>query len=234
MLLVGHMRSQSSLLAHILASHPDVAGHSELHRLYQTRADLVAMRAAIEDRLGGRTTARWLVDKVLHDRFPIELPIAARRDVRVIALLRRPRAAIASITRVSREHAPGNPGNDPALTAGYYVDRLRTVVAIAEAAAQRVCFVRSEDLVDTPGRVLDGLTRFLALDPPLAPTYRTFANTGMVGKGDPSEYIKAGRVLRDHERPDAARDAIEVPDAALARAQAAYDEAVARLARWAV
>jgi len=82
--------------------------------------------------------------------------------------------------------------------------------------------------------VLGGLSRWRGLARPLASTYRTFASTGRVGHGDPSAFILAGRVLTDAERPDPARDAIGIPDATLRVAQAAYDDAVARLGRWTV
>lgn len=234
MLVLAHMRSQSSLLAHLLASHPHVAGHSELQRGYATRLDLASMRRLIEERQGGRAPARWLVDKLLHDYLPVDRAILARPEVRGIVLLRRPRAAIASILRLGRDRSLGGPERGPAEAAAYYAARLATVVAMAQVLAPRLRFVRSEDLVGTPERVLDGLTRFLALAPPLAATYRVFPTTGVHGQGDPSPFLRAGRVLRDDERVDPVRDAIEVPDEALAGAQAAYDDAVARLAPWAV
>lgn len=232
--VLGHMRSQSSLLAHLLANHGDFAGHSELHRRYDTRADLSAMRIAIEERIGAPANARWLVDKVLHNHLPIGRGILARSDVRAIVLVRRPRATIASIVRVSREHVPGSVGNDPVHAGIYYVKRLQALESYEPHLAPRLAFVASERLVDAPDEVLGGLSRWLGLAQPLVPTYRTYPTTGRNGLGDPSEYIRAGRVLRDHERVDPVRDAIEVPADTLAEAQAAYDRAIARFSRWAV
>jgi hypothetical protein len=38
--LLGHMRSYSSVLSHILGSHPQIDGYCETHIKYRTRLDL--------------------------------------------------------------------------------------------------------------------------------------------------------------------------------------------------
>lgn len=230
--LLAHMRSQSSLLAHLLASHPEIAGHSELHRRYETRADLTAMRAAIEAQLGAPAGVRWLVDKVLHNQLSIDPRILARSDVRAIVLLRRPAASIASMVRMTRTHAPDQPYADPVNAGAYYVDRLRVLLSYEASLAPRLVFVASETLVDAPDETLASLSRWLGLARPLASTYRTFANSGVLGHGDPSEHIRVGRVLNDQERAGEPLEAIEMPPALLDEAQGVYDEAITRFARW--
>jgi hypothetical protein len=39
--VLGHMRSYSSLLCHILGSHPQIDGYCETHIKYRTRFDLL-------------------------------------------------------------------------------------------------------------------------------------------------------------------------------------------------
>ena len=42
-LLISHQRSHSTLLAHILGSHPEIDGYSELHQHYLSPVDLRSM-----------------------------------------------------------------------------------------------------------------------------------------------------------------------------------------------
>jgi hypothetical protein len=42
--LLGHMRSYSSVLSHILGSHPQISGYCETHTKYRTWVDLWKLR----------------------------------------------------------------------------------------------------------------------------------------------------------------------------------------------
>ena len=45
--VLGHMRSYSSLLCHILGSHPQINGYCETHVKYRSRFDLLRLRSRV-------------------------------------------------------------------------------------------------------------------------------------------------------------------------------------------
>ena len=65
--VLGHMRSYSSLLCHILGSHPQVDGYCETHIKYRTWLDLLRLRSRVVQLTGEPLRGRYILDKVLHN-----------------------------------------------------------------------------------------------------------------------------------------------------------------------
>ena len=61
--VLSHMRSFSSLLCHILGSHPEIAGYAEAHQAYAGRADLLQLTRKVESTLEGAVAGRYVLDK---------------------------------------------------------------------------------------------------------------------------------------------------------------------------
>ena len=222
-LLIGHLRSHSSLLAHLLGSHPEIDGYTELHRHYQSSLDLRAMTRGIEEATGKRRGGRYALDKMLHNERLVDPAILRRDDVKVVFLVRRPTDTIPSILRVARSQGRDLPVATPEGAVRYYVERLARIDRYGELAGARAAFVEAERLIAETGAVLAELTRFLGLATPLEPTYRRFPLSGRVGHGDPSPNILAGRVLRDDERESAAAEPADVPVELMRSALVAYE-----------
>ena len=70
--VVSHMRSYSSLLCHILGSHPEISGYSETHQSYLGRNDLDRLAKTVREHTGETALNRILLDKVLHNHADIE------------------------------------------------------------------------------------------------------------------------------------------------------------------
>lgn len=70
-LVLSHMRSYSSLLCHILGSHPQIAGYAEMHQGSRGRLDLLRLRARACRSLGGKLDGEFVLDKVLHNEYSI-------------------------------------------------------------------------------------------------------------------------------------------------------------------
>src|SRR4051812_40983666 len=68
LLLLSHMRSYSSLLAHVLGSSPEVDGYGETLLRYQLPLDLWRLRRQVRRSTGQPLRGTWLLDKVLHNR----------------------------------------------------------------------------------------------------------------------------------------------------------------------
>ena len=217
--LLGHMRSYSSVLSHILGSHPKISGYCETHTKYRTWFDLWKLRRRVRKLTGERLTGDYVLDKVLHD-YPMARSILRSSNTRAIVLIRRPRETIRSIIEMGLSHSPVAWHRDFDLVARYYETRLAGLLRLAEALRGRVVFLEAEALLTNTRAVLDQLGVFLELQSPLPTEYRRFAHTGERGYGDPSKAIVTGRIaLLPRER----RTAVSLPRPLTSRLQIAHD-----------
>jgi hypothetical protein len=206
LLILSHMRCHTSLLSHILGSHPDITGHSEMHQGYSNSLDLLKLRCKVSIDNANTLRGRFVLDKVLND-YPLSRRILAAPSTKVIFVLRKPEGAIKSILAMGRRHYAGVDWHrDPRKVLAYYIARLSQLeehaTARAAAGASPAFFLESELLLDRTGLVLRELTRWLGLTGELSPHYRIFETTGRPGWGDPSDTIKSARVVKQHSCGD--------------------------------
>lgn len=125
LLLLAHMRSGSSLLHHLLVSHPDVIGCGERNAAYASVRDLERLRVDAYARQGGLLRVhRYVTDQINHDRFGVSEEVLTDARVRVIFLIRAPGASIASMVHVLGRLYPGVTVDG---SAAYYTERLATL-----------------------------------------------------------------------------------------------------------
>ncbi|MEO8304569.1 MAG: sulfotransferase, partial [Betaproteobacteria bacterium] len=220
--VVSHMRSFSSLLCHILGTHPEISGYGETHRSYLGRTDLNRLARTVREQTGEASLGRFLVDKVLHNHVEFAPTMLARPDVRVVFLLRHAEDTLASILNMAHALGHVGPYADLAQVTDYYVNRLKQMENQSAQVTGNAYYIDSERLVDETDAVLDGLSRWLALGTGLTPEYRTFPLTGVPGHGDPSPHIRAGRVVKSPAERHRDYKAVAIPEEALRRAEAAY------------
>ncbi|HET7098053.1 MAG TPA: sulfotransferase [Casimicrobiaceae bacterium] len=227
--VVSHMRSYSSLLCHILGSHPEISGYSEAHQSYFGRNDLDRLARIVRENTGEATLGRLLLDKVLHNGREIAADILRRPDVRCVFLLRKPRDAMASIVNMAHKLRHTGDFSDPARVVVYYADRLARMEQYGAQVAGRGFFVESERLLDETTVVLARLEQWLGLSEPLSPEYRTYRYTGLPGHGDPSPHIRAGKVIGNDDERHADYVPIAIAADVLERGNAAYEHCRAAL-----
>jgi hypothetical protein len=215
LLVVGHMRSGSSLLVHILASNPEIIGYGETHHRYRTPEDFADSAFEI-CRSFGRLwpRERYLLDKVLHGYVGLTAPLLTARSTRTILLVRRPEEALRSILRKGGQRI-----YTPEEALRYYADRLEEVQRLADSlGGERCILVRYDELVEDTDATLQRLSHFLRLAEPLREEYETMWSTGRPKIGDTSERIHQRRIVRQpSEHPtefpeplmDVARDAYQ-------------------------
>ena len=211
--ILGHMRSGSTLLSHLLLSHRDITGYGESNLVYRDRGDLAQLVWTTHRLRRQLAPRRHVIDQVNHNYMVEDQRLLLAPDVRVIFLVRSPLAAITSLI-----HSIEGPVGEPAGAAGYYAERLGCLIDYADMLpAGRSMLVRYEALVAEPAPVLDKLTRFLALDSALSPNYRQFDFTGQ--RGDRSDNIRAGRVIETPRRAPPAIDATSLAKLEALRSQ---------------
>jgi hypothetical protein len=218
--VLSHMRSRSTLLGHLLGSHPEISGYLETHLRYRRRRDFQKLRYAIAEARGGAPLRRWVMDKVLHRSY-LDLELLERMRVVPLLLLRDPEGSLPSL----RPFVPGGSFERAAL---YYERQLQWMEEVAVRFGRRALFVRSDAILDQTRHVLRFLEEALALSSPLEDRYRIFERTGDPYAGDYSPLIRTGRVVRGErscEQPSG------IPRAVAERAQAQYERCLAALER---
>lgn len=66
--MLGHMRSGSSLLTHILNTNPEISGFGESHLKYSTKEDFKELIYQVHQTLGKwQVDEKYILDKILHD-----------------------------------------------------------------------------------------------------------------------------------------------------------------------
>jgi hypothetical protein len=217
--LLGHMRSYSSVLSHILGSHPQINGYCETHTKYRTYFDLWKFHRRVRKLTGEALTGDYVLDKVLHD-YPMTRSILDSSRTRAILLVRRPRETVRSIIEMGLTLSPVAWHRDFELVARYYETRLAGLLRLSETLRGRVVFLEAEALLSNTREVLDQLGVFLELQSPLQTEYRRFAHTGELGFGDPSKVISTGRITVTARE---SRTAVSLPRPLTTRLQNAYD-----------
>lgn len=230
LLLLSHMRSYSTLLCHILGSHPQIAGYAETGTTYETAVDLIKLNCWAFQHENYRSDCEYVLDKVLYDRFPVSDEVLGNPRVTALFIIREPEAAITSIVRARiREHEQGIMdwgalGMDPAAGAvegaEYYIERLGTLCSYGARIADlgnRGLFLTSEGFLGDTAASFRFLESQLGLCGPLREDYHVFTRTGVCGSGDTSPRIRSGRILRECARSDEAP--IVIPAELLDRAR---------------
>jgi hypothetical protein len=220
--VVSHMRSFSSLLCHILGSHPEISGYGEAQLSYFSRLDLQRLARKVQHATESPVLGRYVLDKILHNHREIAPGILDRPEIKLLFLLRKPEDTFRSILNMSNARGPKGTFNDPAGVLDYYVTRLRRLEGYCARVYSNALFLESERLLGDTERVLVDLSRWLELGEPLKADYRTFRFTGAPGYGDPSPTIRTGTVVRNDEARHQHYVPIAIPDDLLQQGLAAH------------
>jgi hypothetical protein len=192
--ILGHIRSGSTLLAHILANHPNIVGAGEMHVSYKSPADLPKLVIKTCEFLRRPILYEaYIVDQINHPYVSDDVLLS--NDVfKSIILIREPKRALASIMKLLK--CPESQAVEA------YVSRLETLTRYGLLLRNRALLVEYDNLVNNGGDMLAVITSFLDLNSPLVESYATHRMTGrVIGYGDPSENIKIGHIVRtaNHE-----------------------------------
>ena len=206
--LLSHMRSYSSVLAHMLGSHLSISGHGERLRSYRNYGDLLKTRYA-EYRTGHDGSYAYLLDKVLHNQYAISNSIISRRDVKIIVFVREPAATIQSIIRMGRELLHDDNYCDPRSQHGILQTAFGTARHLLSSGGNACLYFDAEAIVNSTEPLLGVISNWLELSTPLTSEYWVFADTGQNLRGDTSNNLQQGRIVR---QPAKTGVDLELPD----------------------
>jgi hypothetical protein len=213
------MRSYSSVLSHVLGSHPEIDGYCETHLRYRFALDFLRLQWRVRRLTGEPLSGRFVLDKVLHN-YSLVSSLLERPQARVIFLLRQPVDVLRSIVHMGT-HLDSNAQNASVASAtAYYVSRVNQLTMLARRMGSRAAFVESEALMNRTEDTLQFLQNFLELETPLDRRYRHFPRTGRAGSGDPSDAIRSGEIrARRDGKPRYSIPSVLVADAVQAHAR---------------
>ncbi|MEO1134803.1 MAG: sulfotransferase [Cyanobacteria bacterium J06639_1] len=200
LLILSHMRAGSSLLVHLLNTHPQVCGYGEAHSSYEDERNLYKLVGKIKFNLKQfQLPESIFVDKLLHDSHAVSPDIAALPNVKFLFLVREPSSAIASMLKLW----PGKRTEAGKLRAieyysNYYIDRLQTMTEYARNIGDRdrMVFLTHAAMIHQTESAFREFQTLLDIDAGFSERYETTPATGRVGVGDPSERIASGTILR--------------------------------------
>jgi hypothetical protein len=220
--ILGHMRSGSSLLYHILANHKQIIGCGERNADYFTSKCLPKLARDVYIHQKKMTiSASFFLDQINHDQLIREDDLLDDPELYIIFLIRQPLESISSMVKLFGPRWRWTFED----AAGYYIKRLATLARYAGLVSRKTnCFFLTySQLVNDTGNALKAIQGFLELKTPISEHYELTRLTGK--SGDPSENIKAGRVLRDRKLPPL----IDLPVGYLPEIQNVYDRCRERL-----
>ncbi len=193
-LIMGHMRCGSTLLMHLLLSHPDLIGCGERNAVYRGNVDLDKLEiASRRQQRALLSRVRYAVDQVNHDHLTPDPGLLADKRVQCVFLVREPESSIRSILELTRRfYEPWSESR----AESYYTMRLQSLARLAGVIGRdRLVAMTYEELVADTGPALRRLEAYLGLESPLQERYTLQAFTGH--RGDPTAKIRTGGIQRD-------------------------------------
>ncbi len=187
--IFSHMRCYTSLLAHLLGSHPEISGYYEQHRSYRSPFDLFLMRLDIAEGTDYHFRGRFALDKILTMHCEVSPSILQRDDVFTIFTIRKPEASIKSISVLPQIQTPE-------FATDYYCHRLQYLTSLAQLPMRKMYF-DGEALVEQSEATLRHIKDYLGLTQPLSTQYESFKHTGKNGYGDFSSNLKSGEIQKN-------------------------------------
>lgn len=189
--ILGHMRSRSSVLSHIIGSNPEVIGYKELHLPYRNSTSLYKQRKRMIQEFQEPIKEKYLLDKLLQNHLVLTDKIIKSTDAKIIFLVREPIGTIKSIINMGYITGVAEYEN-PYKALEHYTTRLNGLHQYIQKYGNSAFFVDADELVTDADNILNKLTLWLKLETPLVKEYSKFKSTGKIGAGDPSDNISSG------------------------------------------
>lgn len=194
--MLSHMRAYTSLLGHILGSHPEINGYYELHLSYTSEQDLTRQQQLYTQNEPLKPDSLYLFDKLLHNDYQLDLRAIQPISSKLLITLRPPESTIPSIVHLFSSKTGRHSYADPVKATQYYIERLQSLAQFSVQNAQSFYYFDAQLLHSSTTEILPRLTSWLNLQSPLSDRYQLFSQTGAARAGDSSASIKSGRVVK--------------------------------------
>lgn len=220
-ILISHMRANTTLLGHIFGSHPDISGYYEHHIGYYSWKSLIRERAKFSYENPDEPITKIYFDKVLHNDHHINDKVYKLDQVSLLFMLRRPEKTIKSIVALYQKNEPNHEFCSSKNATNYYIDRLNDILntALNYAKYKDLYYVDAESIVTNSDITLSEVSKWYDLHPDLEPKYNVFELSGKAKYGDSSNKIKQGYISKTKNN----YSNIEVDETSLEHAEDVYE-----------
>ncbi len=190
------MRANTSLMGHILGSHPNINGYYEMHQSYLSADDLLVQkqRYLLNDSI--KENSYYFFDKLLHNHYQLALQNLDLKQVLVFVSIRSPEQSIKSIIHLFRHKKTQHAYATPELAINYYHHRITKLVTFCEQYKDKYYYYDADFIRNQPKKLLPAMQDWLKLNSPLKEQYQLFSQTGRMGAGDSSDNMKAGAIIK--------------------------------------
>ena len=216
--LLSHMRAFTSLVGHILGSHPEINGYFEMHISYDEASALDRQLDVFLQFEAPKKNSRYLFDKLLHNDYRLNTGLFDPAGLMLLVALLEPDKSIRSIVDLFQQKGTEELYASPPEATDYYIDRISMLADFCRATDRPYYYYDAELFQAAPDSLLEKLTEWLELASPLTGRYQVFSQTGKAGKGDSSRFIYSGKIEKN--RDDYSH--INVPENILSPALEAY------------
>ena len=205
--LLSHMRANTSLISHILGSHPQISGYYEMHISYRTESDLLNQKELFASKDVIKDSSQYLFDKLLHNRYELLLKDLDVTKIKLLVSIRSPEQSIKSIVNLFQNKETDHPYAYPEAAVEYYRDRISALAEFCEQYKGSYYYYDADLIRSNPKDVLAQIQNWLSLDSPLTERYQMFSQTGQVRAGDSSTNMTKGKIIQQQTN----YEAIEIP-----------------------
>lgn len=193
--LLSHMRANTSLIGHLLGSHPQISGYYEMHQSYSTTNDLLQQQKnyLINDPI--KKNSHYLFDKILHNQYLLDLNQIKPKSVKVLVSIRNPEQSIKSMINLFKQKKQYHKLCEPKAAIEYYNQRINYLASFCLNHPNTYYYFDANLIRDNPENLLAQIQKWLSLSLPFNTTYQTYSQTGVAKAGDSSALIKKGAIV---------------------------------------
>ena len=194
--LLSHMRANTSLMGHLLGSHPEINGYYEMHIGYYSRKSLFRQKALYCESHALKPSSTYMFDKVLHNEHEVTDAMLTNSRCHFLISIRAPEYTVPSIVSLYRKAHPEHEFTEPKNAAHYYCQRLETLAAMVKRCTFEYLYLDADVIKVNPSDTLERLTDYLGLNSPLTSRYEKMHNTGKAKAGDSSSSLMSGEIIQ--------------------------------------
>jgi len=196
-IMLSHMRANTSLFGHILGSNPEINGYYEMHIDYYSWKSLIRQKLNFLERHKFKKKSRYIFDKVLHNEHYVDSKLLINKKAKVIISLRSPEETIPSIIQLYKDKI--DPNHEFATLDGainYYKNRLQQLEKDSKALKNKFIYLDANSIKENTTEAFLFLEKELMLTYPLSTEYNLQELTGAGNSGDHSDALKQGKIIR--------------------------------------
>lgn len=194
--ILGHMRSRSSVLSHVIGNSSSILGYREFHRSYNNWKNLAKLKLEVCEEFKCSLKGKYILDKVLSNNYLVSSKILRHPRVKIVILLREPEATIKSIVSLGERRGIEN-YTRPEWATEYYCARLSHITRnVINTLNGNYHYIDSDALIDDTDNCLHKLSSWLGLKEKLVNSYEHYDQTGVGGAGDSSKNIYNKKIVK--------------------------------------